>query len=233
MFILRGHRRCGTEMLRTALDSHTQITCHDELVHVKHMRAITELGLARYLQSYRMRTHDGFVANSHIAEGGIELQQIIQQMWSAAALFSFPVVALRRRDLIRRAASDVIATTTGVHRVMLDSKPNRTQHTLVMTPEQLVRSADAAQRAFDATGVLFPMACVVVYEELLTDWDKQMARIFEYIGVENQIVGAATRRQEVRKIRDIVYNYDELKDQLYGTHPYLFDIAEQTDALFD
>lgn len=233
MFILRGYSRCGTEMLRTAIDSHTRITCHDELLHEKHVRAITELGLARYLQSYRMRAHDGFVANSHISEGSVVVQQAVQQMWSAAELFSFPVVALRRRDLIRRAASDVIAQTTGVRHVSLSSSPNRTKHTLVMTPEQLIRSANAAQRAFDATGVLFPWACVVVYETLLTDWDNQLARIFEYIGVENQIVGADTRRQEVRKIRDIVYNYDELKDQLYDTWPDLFDIAEQTDDLFN
>lgn len=233
MFILRGYRRCGTEMLRSALDSHTQITCHDELLHERHTRAITELGLVRYLQSYSMRTYDGFVANSHLVDGGLVIQQSIQQMWTAAELFSFPVVALQRRDLIRQAASEVIAETTGVRCVLLKNKPQRTQHTLVMTAEQLMRSVNTAQRAFDATSVLFPWACVVVYETLLTDWDAQLARIFAYIGVENQIVGAATRRQEVRKIRDIVYNYEELKSQLYDARPDLFDIAEQTDDLFN
>jgi hypothetical protein len=220
-------------MLRTALDSHTRISCHDELLSAKYSTQINNFGVVAHLQSFRMRSTDGFVANSGIVDGGETVQQAIRHVWSSVELFSVPVIALHRRDLIRRAASDVIAQTTGVNRVYLQDKPNRTFHTLVMTPEQLLRSVDSAQRAFSMVAVTYQWAHVVVYEDLLTDWDNQMAKIFDYIGVPNEYVGAMTRRQEVRKIRDIVYNYEDLKSQLYGIRPELFDIAEQTDELFN
>jgi hypothetical protein len=232
MFVLRGCARCGTEMLRSALDGHDKIICHDQLFSQKYSKKISESSPEGYLQSYRLRQTDGFVACGTAVEGDDAVQKAIRKMWQAVEMCRTPVVAIQRKDLLRRVASEVIAKTTGVYHVPLKDKPRRTSHTVVLTVEQVVRSADVADKVFATTSVYYPWAHVVHYEDLLTDWEDQMAGIFQYLGVPNAFVGAMTRRQEIRRIRDIIYNYEDLKTRLYDTRPELFDTAEQTDDLF-
>lgn len=233
MFILRGYMRCGTEMLRTALDCHGRIKCHKELFSEKHEAKIAELGVTKYLQSYKLAATDGFVISAGRTTGNPVITTAVKQLLSSAETLSIPMITMRRYDLLRLAASDVIARTTGVHHVYLHEPQRHTTHTLVMTPQQLCRAVDNAQNAFDAASVLYPWAKVVVYEDLVRDWDHQINEIMEYVGVPYELIGPMTRRQETRRIQDIVYNYAELKDLLYDSRPDIFDIAEDCDELFN
>lgn len=233
MFILRGYKRCGTEMLRTALDCHSKIRCYGELLSDKYEASIAELGITKYLQTYKLGQTDGFVIAAGPTTGNEVVQAAVKQLTVSAETLSIPVIAIQRYDLLRLAVSDVIARTTGTYHVYLHEKPKRTTHTLVMTPQQLCRAVDSAQNAFDSTSVLYPWAKVVMYEDLVRDWDNQINDIQDYLGVRHELIGAMTRRQEVRSIQAIVYNYDELKEKLYDTRPELFDIAEECNDLFD
>lgn len=232
MFILLGYKRCGTEMLRTALDCHSRIRCHGELFTDKYEQQLQSLGITRYLQSYKLGPTDGFVLSAGPATGNEVVRAATAQLQASAATLSIPMIAIQRHDLLRLAVSDVIARTTGVYHVYLHEKPNRTTHTLVMTPPQLCRAVDAAQNAFDSVSVLYPWAKIVMYEDLIRDWENQLNDVFDHLGVSHEFIGAMTRRQEVRKIQDILYNYAELKEKLYDTRPGIFDIAEQCDDLF-
>lgn len=232
MFIIRGYPRCGTEMLRTALDSHSKIRCHGELFNDKYAPQLESMGITRYLQSHKLSATDGLVLSAGPTSGNEVVQAATKQLLSSAETLAIPMIAIQRRDLLRLAASDVIARTTGVYHVYLHEKPNRTTHTLVMTPPQLCRAVDHARRAFDSTSVLYPWAKVVMYEDLVRDWEDQLNDILDYIGVDHELIGAMTRRQEVRRIPDIVHNYAELKAVLYDSRPDIFDIAEECDDLF-
>lgn len=232
MFILRGYPRCGTEMLRTALDSHPKIKCHGELFSDKYASQIESLGLTKYLQSHKLAATDGFVLSAGPSTGNPAVQAATKQLLASAETLTIPMIAIQRHDLLRLAASDVIARTTGTYHVYLHEKPNRTKHTLVMTPPQVCRAVDNARRAFDATSVLYPWAKVVMYEDLVRDWEDRLNDIFDYIGVSHELIGAMTRRQEVRRIQDIIHNYAELKAVLYDSRPDIFDIAEECDDLF-
>jgi len=232
MFLIRGYPRCGTEMLRTALDSHSKIKCHGELFSDKYADKIAELGITKYLQSHKLAATDGLVLSAGPTTGNTVITTATKQLLASAETLAIPMIAIQRQDLLRLAASDVIARTTGVYHVYLHEKPNRTTHTLVMTPPQLCRAVDNARRAFDATSVLYPWAKIVLYEDLVRDWEDQLNDILDYIGVSHELIGAMTRRQEVRAIRDIVHNYAELKEQLYDSRPDIFDIAEANDDLF-
>jgi len=219
-------------MLRTALDSHSKIKCHGELFSDKHADKIAALGITKYLQSYRLSATDGLVISAGPTTGNAVVHAAVKQLLISAETLAIPMIAIQRRDLLRLAASDVIARTTGVYHVYLHEKPKRTTNTLVMTPQQLCRAVDNARRAFDTIAVLYPWAKVVMYEDLVRDWEDQLNDILDYIGVEHELIGAMTRRQEVRRIQDIVHNYAELKDVLYDSRPDIFDIAEECDDLF-
>jgi hypothetical protein len=232
MFIIRGYPRCGTEMLRTALDSHSKIKCHGGLFSDKHADTIAELGITKYLQSHKLAATDGLVLSAGPTTGNAVITAASKQLLTSAETLAIPMIAVQRQDLLRLAASDVIARTTGTYHVYLHEKPNRTTHTLVMTPPQLCRAVDNARRAFDSTSVLYPWAKIVMYEDLVRDWEDQLNDILDYIGVPHELIGAMTRRQEVRAIRNIVHNYEELKEQLYDSRPDIFDIAEAGDDLF-
>lgn len=232
MFIIRGYPRCGTEMLRTALDSHSKIRCHGELFSDKYAPQIESLGITRYLQSHKLATTDGLVLSAGPTSGNVIIQAAIKQLLASAETLAIPMLAIQRRDLLRMVVSDIIARTTGVYHVYLHEKQNRTSHRLVLTPPQLCRAVDNARRAFDATSVLYPWAKVVMYEDIVRDWEDQLNDIFDYIGVSHELIGAMTRRQETRSIQDIVHNYAELKSVLYDSRPDIFDIAEECDDLF-
>lgn len=232
MFVLRGYSRSGTVMLRTALDTHDHIRCFDDLFGKKYADKLNRLSINEHLQSFKLRPTDGFTAYGGVVDGPPHVQRAMREIWAEVEIKQTPVVAIERKDHIRRTASEVIAKTTGVWHVKLKDKPNRTTQRVVLSVDQLMRSVDAAREAHELTASMFPWSHVVYYEELLVDWDIQMQQVLEYIGVGNAILGASTRRQEVRPIRHIVHNYEELKAELYDSDPTLFDIAEQTDVLF-
>ena len=127
MFIIRGYPRCGTEMLRTALDSHSKIKCHGELFSDRHADTSAELGITKYLQSHKLAATDGLVLSAGPTTGNTVITTASRQLLASAETLAIPMIAVQRQDLLRLAASDVIARTTGPYHVYLHEKPNRTR----------------------------------------------------------------------------------------------------------
>lgn len=232
MFVLRGYTRSGTEMLRSALDQHPDIICHGPIFTDKNKDELAKGDPQRLLLAKNLRPTDGFVMGAGPPRGDDVVRLAVSEMWGYVASQSMAVVAIQRRDILRMVVSDAIQRTGRPRTVKLSDKPNKTKQTLLIRPEQLLRAAAAAQQVADITASQFPWAKVVYYEDMLANWNTKIDEILSYIGATRMYLGAMTRRQEVRKIRKIVQNYEELKTELYGSRPELFDIAEHTDGIF-
>jgi hypothetical protein len=62
----------------------------------------------------------------------------------------------------------------------------------------------------------FPNSMYVWYEDLLTDWDTQMTRVFNFLGVGTVPVQPKTMKMG-QPLRYMVSNYDEIEEKCRGT----------------
>ncbi len=226
MFVIRSFPRCGTHMLRTALDTHSRLTCHGELFHATvYGHALQRLGAVGHLESFELEPLDGFVAHGIVPSEGQPFIQIYEDLWQALRVFHVPIVALRRRDQIRRLASQMLA---GRHRQWFRA-PNQppTYEAIKIHPEQLVRNFHGTQANDLLTEKWYPWAHVVHYEDLVTDWPVEVRKIQQYLDVPVESLVPTIAKQDNRPIREIVENFDELKQKLGHQLPTLFQIAEE------
>ena len=64
----------------------------------------------------------------------------------------------------------------------------------------------------------------VFYEELLDDWTAVLDALQSFLGVEPRALAANTRQQNPEPLRDLIENYDELRNTFAGTpHAAFFE----------
>lgn len=217
-------------MLRTALNEHPGITCHGEIFHVvNHAHSLEQNGVVEHLRKFNLAPHDGFIMHGLVPMEGQPYIQIYKDLWVALQVFHVPVISLRRRDLIRRCASAKIANKHNHWR--RDSAADAaTQDTCTLTVGELLRDCNHAADSFDEADVMFPEALVVFYEDLVSNWSYELARIQDFLGVVSQPLVPTTRKQDTRGIRQIITNYDDLRSRVRTPVPRWQELFLQAES---
>jgi LPS sulfotransferase NodH len=130
------------------------------------------------------------------------------------------VVYLTRRDRLAQYASMLVAEHTGVYHPY-DNDPlyrpeNRPKITI--DPQQFLdwtRQRDDlfAERRRQLAG---KPSLDLDYETLTGQWARAIARVQDFLGVDQLPLEQGKRKQETRPLSEVVSNYDELR-HLYGT----------------
>jgi hypothetical protein len=130
------------------------------------------------------------------------------------------VVHLRRRNLLRMFLSMKIAFKTGAW-WSLSGMPGLDERAVVLDPDefrayvdQSLRQRDSAEAAF-ASHPIFPLW----YEEF-EDYPRDSARIdalLDFLGLPAARLHSEMRRQNPEPLRQLIVNFDELKERFAGT----------------
>jgi hypothetical protein len=59
--------------------------------------------------------------------------------------------------------------------------------------------------------------CKIQYEDLVLNQEKELNKIFKYLGLENEVLVNTVQKQNNRSYREIIINYDELKNYFINT----------------
>lgn len=127
------------------------------------------------------------------------------------------VLHLRRRNLLARQVSLELAQTSRVWRSR--GGPSDGIPSITLDFDKCVEEFRRVRRGERELGEMFGPARVLdlAYEDLAASQATEMSRVFEFLGVENQGVRPATRRQSSGALKDKIENFDELEARFRGS----------------
>lgn len=231
-FVIRSFPRSGTHMLRTSLNKHPLITCHNEVFHPDITPAI-ELRSKPIKQLYAEFTgeYTGFVAHGYSHLERYKADQVLQDLWVYLCGQPVKIIVLERKDQLRRAFS-VFRSLQSQRWHMWKRQQGGAglcrPRVEASSLEYQLRTSLMSQRL---SRILYPDAYYVTYEELADNWHARIMEMQEIIGVPEPLpVEPLTAKQDKRPIAEMVSNYQELKDVFkYSEYAEYFDYAEQAD----
>jgi LPS sulfotransferase NodH len=227
-FLIVSEERTGSTFLEMLLNSHEQIICRGEILNPSEEIRRTAMPLSlsvlgaeddasEYLDGSlygqvpdHVRAVGFRLMYSHARTGGWEnaRRRIVDDR-------EIRVIHLTREDLLARYLSYRLALRDG-RWIATDEAPQPVSDTIHLDVEDCVKSfveSEVNQEAADREFSSHPMYDLT-YEKLTTDFEAESRRVLEFLGVEYRPLFSPTRRQQTRSKREVIENFDELRQFL-------------------
>ncbi len=223
-FVIVADLRTGSTLLSTSLDRHPDIRCRGELLHGDDFPDNQLAGVRRQELPARRLIDLALTERGRGAAGFRAMvehpDQAAPKAWQDAWRVlrerkNLHVIFLERLDLLAQFASYCVAQQTG------HFAPSA--HDPVLAPENRPRiriEPDAVQRWSAQRRRLYALRrrqlqgkpqLDLTYEGLVNDWDNQILRLQEFVGVTPRPLQQAKQKQERRPLSDVIANYSTLR----------------------
>lgn len=236
MFVIQSVPRCGTHLVRTALQSHGDIVCFGEVFNPysrEHGFPVARPTFAEVLDHCRPRpTPTGFVAHAFVGleatENGLGLDQAYrrrpevraaQGLWRAIPP-NTPVITLRRGNLLARYVSELIAHQRNRWFVRVGEKLPATVQVAIHR-ERMLEDFARTESLMEIARRRFPSALGIRYEDLVTDPGTAFDQIQAHLGVASRPLTPGTVKVG-RPLEETITNYDDVRAWLTGTRFVVF-----------
>jgi hypothetical protein len=247
-FVLLFQGRCGSSNLIEALDSHPDIRAQGEVLAAWRSDAASQLREARYLlgapaadsAAARLKTKVKDLAArcglgprpaKPVVGFKIKLRDLADPGQFAALMreLGAKVILLRRRNRVKIVVSSInsrrLHSATGEWNarsegqrpgpVAIDPKEFESQLRIKEEHEQLL---------LDYVRTIGLPTLELCYEDLLSDYEGSLGKLFAFLGVPYQLVRGKCVKNTSDDLRDALLNFEELRARYAGT-PY--------EAMFD
>lgn len=235
-FVVLAAPRTGSNWLCTLLDSHPRVLCHHELfnpeaIHLsRRLAARLESWVPGSLElgSLEGRERDPAalldrVWRAHLGHQCVGFKlNLGQEPRAFDQVLSDPgarKIVLRRRNRVRTFVSEAIAERTGGWESYQGSPRRPDPPPLPVAVSELRAHAErnaayyaALERRLVAAGRPW---IEVVYERLEDPAERE--RILAFLGVPGAPLVAGTRRQHAQPLRELIANFEELRERLRGS----------------
>tara|TARA_R100000329_G_C7568833_1_gene201269 strand:- start:207 stop:848 length:642 start_codon:yes stop_codon:yes gene_type:complete len=192
--------RSGTHYLRMSLDNHPKMRWTGEF-----FRKNTKPVLKSYerIKSY---IYNGLCSTI------IDQYDYVGFVWHLTLESDLDIskvdefILLKRRNILEHLCSLLIATKTGRWR---DAKSKEKIELNIAQLNFFIDRQNKAYKDFENLGVRYK---TVFYEDLCSNFDNTMNSIQDYLGLEHfRIRPSRLKKQENRKVQEIISNYEEVK----------------------
>lgn len=232
-FIILGRSRVGSNFLRGLLNAHPQIAAYGEIFRDVKAMDWDHLG---YFQSPKMMT---MLQNEPVkfleekvfgkyprstAAVGFKIFYYHARNGGEAPVWSFlrnmkdlRVIHLKRRNILKTHLSRQKAAVTDSW--VNTSRSKGTQPAIQLDYAACLEDFSRTRAWEEEYDRLFAdhAKIEVVYEELAGNYQAEMTRLQEFLGVNIETVAPATYRQSSQPLAQAIANYAELKEQFAGT----------------
>ena len=214
-FVIVSEGRSGSRLLARTLNTHSRITCYDELLNPSIERYSTFKSGAEYLSrrfsrakgdslavGFKMLTLQG--RKPPVADARDYLHKINAR-----------VILLERRNLLKRLVSGMIADRTKIWFLDRSERSASAQRVTIDIRSMFEDFEETRRRCrLNAEEFAGHGQLTVYYEDVCEDFSGQMNRIFEFLGVRPEELIPQTARQETRPLKEIITNYEEVAEAL-------------------
>lgn len=234
MFVIRTFPRCGTHMVRTALNRHPELFCHDEIFNPDTEPAadIERRGPEGQVRHYLNSQNTGCVIHAYAFSERFEGAEIQKAAWDYIAdnQDKYSIIVLNRKDWVRRMASVALARQTKRWHRWRSQSNGKATATVKIHPEFAEWHFQAQAASLADTEARFPTAPLYWYEDLVDNWTGKIAEIQQILDVKPMAMQPKMLKQDKRPINKIVRNYTALRRAFRGSEwEHLFDTAEAND----
>jgi len=130
------------------------------------------------------------------------------------------VIHLKRNNILRALVSQKIAFKTDVWKAVDTKDESRADDRKVRLSKEECEAFFEKTRAWEADGdrMFCDKALLQIsYEELANDYQDQMQRVLAFLEVSPVKMQPQTRRQNPESLRELITNYDQLKESFAGS----------------
>lgn len=221
-FVIFAQGRTGSTLLTSTLDTHSQITCHDEILGQP--RAMPQRFVENAARGSGARAF-GF----HVKIYQLTSWQRVDDVgdWLAAMRRrGWQILYLRRENLLRHVVSSVFAEAAGTYHHWGGTKTARPK-SITLPVERLRQGIDGRRRnlAAERTALGRLDHLELVYERDLEQPERQQetfGRIQEFLGVAPEPLRPSLDKAVAKPLEDLIENYDEVRMALAGTPDVAF-----------
>ncbi|XP_065901581.1 uncharacterized protein [Dysidea avara] len=222
-FIILSSARSGSTLLRFLLNGHPKITCLGELLNRKFLNNHQLCGMSSYvLVNYILASllprklwlpFTGFkLFHEQMEFCNLRFEEIL------AALLCPPVIVLFRENMLDTYTSLQIAFKTDVW--YSEDESSREERIEIDWQEFVGYVANLRERwKRSMMGIpLNAKVFFVSYEELTTNKDRTMNKIFQFLNLEDCNVETTAKKQNPLSLREKIINYKQIKELTLQNH---------------
>lgn len=230
LFVIQSLPRCGTHMLRSALQSHGALTCFGEVFNPDaHQHPFSQQPQPAEVIEYCQRQSQptGFVAHAYTGlasdETGPGLDdeyrsrrdvKAAQSLWRMIPQ-NARVVTLYRENLLARYVSNLLANRRRVWNVRAGNPiPEAIQ--LELDCQKMLAHFAHTETLVRIARERFPNALRVSYESMVEQREYMFAKVQDYLGVERRSLTPNTLKLG-RPLTETILNLDEVHRVLRNT----------------
>lgn len=219
-FVIFGQGRSGSSLLVDLLDSHPDIYCEGEHLHVTHnvffgapsVLAFAD-GRSRMVgaQAYGFKFKIYQLFQQGIGDPQKFLNDLHAQGWK--------IIHLRRQNVLRQVLSNFVLERRGHPHLMVGKQIDPNLFPFRVDPHAaLFMLEDRIRLLKQESEVLRNLPHLeIVYERDLakvSDREISLNRILDFLGLSHQLLSTKLQRVSSDNIRDMVENYDELQAEV-------------------
>ncbi|MCA9917730.1 MAG: sulfotransferase domain-containing protein [Anaerolineales bacterium] len=223
-FIILAQERTGSIWLQRLLDSHPEIECVGELFNNSAQVRQTIRKVARpiadneppvpYLNEFVYKAYP-----APVQAVGFRLfyehgwHRTWMPLWHYLRDEGVKIIHLQRRNLLDRYLSFQLAMRSNIW-IKLKDAPDNHNAPIVLDPQDCFNNIKYSEQLRAERAEFFSNNLVlnVAYEDLQADFDGETAVIQQFLGVSPQALTAKTKKQTTKQKRELIANYDELRD---------------------
>lgn len=229
-FVILGRGRVGSNLLRSLLNNHSQITTFGEVFrdtgmtdwdHMEYFHSQKTLYLlqndpAKFIRTCLFGRYPGYIAAVgfkifyyHVPDTNIWPYLKGQK--------DIKIIHLKRKNMLKTYFSLKKAELTNIW--VNTSEANSDNSSIFLKYEDCLKYFVETQNWQNKCDALFSNhnKIDIVYEELVSDFQTQMKDIQQFLGVDYEFVTPATSKQSKLPLNESISNYYELKEKFKAT----------------
>lgn len=201
-WLLSSYPRCGTHMLLSALQQHTQLTTYGEVLN-----PTTRSGMARLATTpveigylYWATPQTGFAVHAHRwrrTPGVLRGNDANITAFYDWCPRDVKIISLRCRNHFRQQMSYKLAKQSDIWNTYSASALRQaaaTEAQVQFVPQELRRAQHSAENVWRVVDEIFQNVLPVYYEDLCADWEQEIIRVQEFLGVDVQPVTPTSQK---------------------------------------
>jgi len=243
-FFILSRGRTGSTLLHQLLDSHPNCICFEEIFADRELPPLPKDYPAeksdRLIQDTNLREENpvnflnGHIYTnypSNILAAGFKLFYF-HSNGGNSKLWEFlkesehvRVIHLQRKNVLRMFTSMKIAAKTGLW-WSLDGSRNLSERAITLDPSEFLEYASQVEREQKAAAEMFhrhPLFKIYYeeYENFLVD-DEKIRALLDFLDLPFHTLHSEMEKQNPESLRDLVLNYDEMKEHFSQTSLHTF-----------
>lgn len=218
LFCINSMPRCGTWLLKTAIEQHPDVYCHGEIFNMydpcsePFLPYTVEQSMA-LLEKQHKAKRTGFCVHRNHETRAIET---IRHKWAALRVpFSVPTIILYRINMLSQFVS--LKRAEAAKQWQVYEEGERPEYpVLTIDRDELRRFFRKNRKLRFPPRIRWKRSIYVSYEQLVTHTEFAMKRVQEFLRIPVQPLAPTTVKTGI-PLREAVANFDELRKSFEGS----------------